>query len=402
MTQAKSAGAANGADSDEAAALADEAAQVGVVDEASTLAQAEQGGPLASEHSSDDSDEDAAADVVVNDPGAALLADLKAAPQPDASQPMAALPDSANSPQAPLDPGLVASLMPGSLSAPPVTPGVRSASADTDPAPDALADLPAVRMALEQSARAQGTTSAHAQAAVDPLQTASTADSSFVNGLAAQLSQQQTSDAGTASALADKDFQAALGDSAKQTKDASADARVDNFTNRLQGLADVITPRAVAATPPATPLAMNQGGWSESLVNRVMYLSSQNLKSADIQLSPAELGKLDIRVDMGPDQQTQVTFVSAHIGVRDALESQQGRLKELFAQQGLGPMDVNVSDQSRNQQGQEQQAQQASRGGASSGRVGRESGDAADVAPNAVESMAPSVVIGSSAVDYYA
>jgi flagellar hook-length control protein FliK len=359
---------------------------------------------LASDPGVDPGDKDDASDPLVNDPGATLLADLKAAPQPDPTQAVTAgpVPDPAAPVQTNLDPSVVASLMPGPISASPAAPGERPASADSDPAPDALADLPAVRMALEQSARAQGTTSAHAQAAVDPQSTASPADSSFVNGLAAQLSQQQTSDAGTASAIADKDFQAVLGDSAKQTKDASADARIDNFANRLQGLAEVITPRAVAATPQATPLAMNQGGWSESLVNRVMYLSSQNLKSADIQLSPAELGKLDIRVDMGPDQQTQVTFVSAHIGVRDALESQQGRLKELFAQQGLGQMDVNVSDQSRNSQGQEQQAQQASRGSASGGRVGRESGDGADVSPSAVESVAPSVVIGSSAVDYYA
>jgi flagellar hook-length control protein FliK len=372
-------------------------------DDSLALAQAEQDEPLASAASVDDDAEDAADSAVVNDPGATLLADLKAAPQPDASQAVTSAPDPSTLAQNPLDPALVASLMPGSISAPPPPPGERPARSDSDPAPDALADLPAVRMALEQSARAQGTTSAHAQAAVDPLQTPNGADSSFVNGLAAQLGQQQTSDAGAASVLADKDFQAVLGDNAKQAKEISADARVDNFANRLQGLAEVITPRAVAATPQATPLAMNQGGWSESLVNRVMYLSSQNLKSADIQLSPAELGKLDIRVDMGPDQQTQVTFVSAHIGVRDALESQQGRLKELFAQQGLGQMDVNVSDQSRNQQGQQQQAQQASRGGSGGGgRVGRDSGDGGDAMPNAVESVAPSVVIGSSAVDYYA
>jgi flagellar hook-length control protein FliK len=90
---------------------------------------------------------------------------------------------------------------------------------------------------------------------------------------------------------------------------------------------------------------MNQGAWAEGLVNRVMYLSSQNLKSADIQLEPAELGRLDIRVNVAADQATQVTFISGHAGVRDALDSQVHRLRELFAQQGLAQPDVNVADQ---------------------------------------------------------
>nr|GFC91419.1 hypothetical protein [Tanacetum cinerariifolium] len=61
---------------------------------------------------------------------------------------------------------------------------------------------------------------------------------------------------------------------------------------------------------------------------------TRSLKQADIQLEPAELGRLDIRVNMAADQQTQVTFMSAHVGVREALESQMSRLRDSFAQQG--------------------------------------------------------------------
>jgi flagellar hook-length control protein FliK len=130
-----------------------------------------------------------------------------------------------------------------------------------------------------------------------------------------------------------------------------------------------------------------------------MYLSSQNLKSADIQLTPAELGRLDIRVDMTPDQQTQVTFSSAHIGVREALESQQHRLKDMFNQQGMGQLDVNVSDQSRQSQG-EQQAQQARRAAADDNRGG--AADSVEPAVAAAQSVTSSVLLGTSAVDYYA
>ncbi|MGE6662163.1 flagellar hook-length control protein FliK [Pseudomonas sp. NPDC077408] len=100
---------------------------------------------------------------------------------------------------------------------------------------------------------------------------------------------------------------------------------------------------------PGQPVQMQQTGWSEAVVDRVMWLSSQNLKSAEIQLDPAELGRMEVRIDMTKDQ-TQVTFLSPHAGVRDALEGQMQRLRDMFAQQGM-TMDVNVSDQSRGWRG---------------------------------------------------
>ncbi len=54
---------------------------------------------------------------------------------------------------------------------------------------------------------------------------------------------------------------------------------------------------------------------------------------------------MEVRIDLSKDQ-AQVTFLSPHAGVRDALEGQMQRLREMFAQQGMNLMDVNVSDQS--------------------------------------------------------
>lgn len=275
---------------------------------------------------------------------------------------------------------------------------------DFDPTQDVLADLPALRLALEQTAKNNGTTSAHASqtSSADPAATNERGiEGSFVNGLAAMMGKEQAGEAGEGG---DTGF-AGLLDSAPKDPDAAAgDSRVDTFADRLQALTQTATAKtgnaAPLASPLGQPLAMQQSGWTEGLVNRVMYLSSQNLKSADIQLTPAELGRLDIRVDITPDQQTQVTFSSAHIGVREALESQQHRLKDMFNQQGMGQLDVNVSDQSRQSQGEQQQAQQSRR---STGE--RPAGDAIDTGEPAVAAVQPvtsSTVLGSSAVDYYA
>lgn len=265
-----------------------------------------------------------------------------------------------------------------------------------DPDADPLANLPTLRLALEQSAQAKGTTSAHA---LDPSQ--AQGDEASVNTLANLIDNAE----GEAGEPGGKAFGALLEDGLKDTKAASSDTRIDDFADRLASLTQAATAKTANAVPANAsplhqPLPMNQSAWTEGLVNRVMYLSSQNLKSADIQLEPAELGRLDIRVNVATDQSTQVTFISGHAGVRDALDSQLHRLRELFAQQGLAQPDVNVADQSRGQQ-QHQQAQEqgsnlsgvAARQGAGQGGV--EQGESA----GAVEQQ---VVIGDSAVDYYA
>lgn len=268
-----------------------------------------------------------------------------------------------------------------------------------DPEADPLDAMPAVRLAMEQGGHVSASSQAPAKTA-PTTQDQPTAAQNFAAGLATMVDQQATKD--STGQGGEKAFSGLIEGGLKDLKEASSDTRVDDFANRLAALTQAATPKTANALPPVTnaPLAMHQSGWTDEIVNRVMYLSSANLKSAEIQLQPAELGRLDIKVSMTADQQAQVNFMSAHPVVREALESQSGRLREMFAQQGMGQVDVNVSDQSR---GQEQQQQQAQTGGVSRGGRGGDSGDGGnhiDVA----EAVAPvtSTVIGSSAVDYYA
>lgn len=280
------------------------------------------------------------------------------------------------------------------------------APAAFDPEADPLADMPTLRLALEQTAQAQGTTSAHAASARSEATAQQPTDpnAAAVNTLA-NLVQKGEAEPGS-SERGDKAFTGLLDDGLKDLKNASSDTRVDDFANRLASLTQAATAKTANAVPVTPsplqqPLSMNQGGWTEGLVNRVMYLSSQNLKSADIQLEPAELGRLDIRVNVAADQSTQIHFVSGHAGVRDALDSQAHRLRELFAQQGLAQPDVSVADQSR-----EQQQQQAQQGGSNlSGVAARRAANGAGEGENVADATQPveqQVVIGDSAVDYYA
>ncbi|AMS13589.1 flagellar hook-length control protein [Pseudomonas chlororaphis] len=272
-----------------------------------------------------------------------------------------------------------------------------------DPEADPLDALPVVRLAMEQSGHVSASSQAQSKAAPTVVaDDGPTSAQTFASGMATMLDLQVDKD--STEQGGEKAFSGLLDDGLKDLKSAASDTRVDDFANRLAALTQAATPKTANAVPVNQPLAMHQSGWTEEVVNRVMYLSSVNLKSAEIQLQPAELGRLDIRVNMVPDQQTQVTFMSAHVGVREALEGQMHRLRDMFHQQGMGQVDVNVSDQSRNWQGGQEQAQQGqhrSNGASASG--GRLDGVDEELPPSVAEVAAStSTVIGSSAVDYYA
>lgn len=273
-----------------------------------------------------------------------------------------------------------------------------------DPEADPLDALPVVRLAMEQGGHVSASSQAAAKSAPAPAHADQpTSAQSFAAGMASMLDQQAAKD--STGQGGEKAFGGLIEDGLKELKNASSDTRVDDFANRLAALTQAVVPKTANALPPSTPLAMHQSGWTEEVVNRVMYLSSANLKSADIQLQPAELGRLDIRVNIAADQQTQINFMSGHAAVREALEGQMHRLRDMLAQQGMGQVDVNVSDQSRGwqgQPGQEQQQQNQARG--LSGNGGRGDGTERGGVDEVAEAAAPVVrsVIGSSVVDYYA
>ncbi|MEN2396166.1 flagellar hook-length control protein FliK [Pseudomonas halotolerans] len=290
----------------------------------------------------------------------------------------------------------------------PAAPAQASASAvdpEFDPQADPLDALPALRLAMEQgghvSAASQAQSKTPAPASLDG---ESTSAQTFAAGMASMLTvQADQNSTGPGSQGGDKAFSGLITEGLKDLTAASSDTRVDDFANRLAALTQAATPKTANAIPVNQPIAMNQSGWTEEVVNRVMYLSSVNLKAADIQLQPAELGRLDIRVNMVPDQQTQVTFMSAHSGVREALEGQMHRLRDSFAQQGMGQVDVSVSDQSRGSQGQDQQAQQQAQAGRTTSSGGRVDSVEEDLPASIAEVAATATsVIGTSAVDFYA
>lgn len=273
--------------------------------------------------------------------------------------------------------------------------------ASFDPELDALNQLPAVRMALEMGAK-EG---ALAEQAATPLaQAAPAAQNASQTLLASQVVQDEMPVDGDTAQVTELKLEVLTAKGLEALKEGMANTNPDHFVSKLDALSQAISQQNPLSTRAPVligqPVTMQQGGWSEAVVDRVMVMSSQNLRSAEIQLDPAELGRLEVRISMSQDQ-SQVTFASPHAGVREALDSQMHRLRELFAQQGMNLLDVNVSDQSLNR-GWQGQGQDSESGRGGSGRGGERLG-AEDSSPIAgLESTRSAAVSSRGLVDYYA
>lgn len=93
---------------------------------------------------------------------------------------------------------------------------------------------------------------------------------------------------------------------------------------------------------------VNQTGWGEAVGHRLMMMVNGKIQSANIHLNPAELGPIEVRVNVNHEHAT-VHFVSSNSTVRSAIEDAFPDLKEMFSQNGLSLAGANVSQQSPHQ-----------------------------------------------------
>lgn len=114
-----------------------------------------------------------------------------------------------------------------------------------------------------------------------------------------------------------------------------------------------------------------QAQWNAEVAEKVAWFSARNISAAEIRLDPPELGSLQIKIQLNSDQ-AQVTINSPHASVREALDQTSARLREMFDQQGLDLVDVNVGSGG---DGSRSQAEGGGNGGSSF------SGEADDEAP---------------------
>ena len=112
-----------------------------------------------------------------------------------------------------------------------------------------------------------------------------------------------------------------------------------------------VASQAVFQLPVELPTANKQ--WGEQLAGRLRWLAAHQVRVADLQLNPAELGPLRVRVEHSGEA-ASVTFTVQQAATRELLEANLPRLRDLFSAQGMELLDVDVSGESLTGRGEQQ------------------------------------------------
>jgi len=134
-------------------------------------------------------------------------------------------------------------------------------------------------------------------------------------------------------------FQATLDVASQQASQVSQAARQ---------AAEVAVPLRSYATSIDVPVG--QADWGDKVMGKLSWLTARNMSVAEIHLTPPDMGPMEVKVRVQNDQAT-VTVHAANPVVREQLELNSHRLRDMLGEQGLSLDQFDVSDQSRQQAG---------------------------------------------------
>lgn len=105
--------------------------------------------------------------------------------------------------------------------------------------------------------------------------------------------------------------------------------------------------------PPAIQAPLHDPRWNQQLGDRVLWMARGEAQTAQISITPAQLGPIQISISLQGDQMT-AQFISAHQEVRQALEDAMPRLREMLSGAGinLGQANVGAQQQQRDTRAQ--------------------------------------------------
>ena len=105
------------------------------------------------------------------------------------------------------------------------------------------------------------------------------------------------------------------------------------------GVSLTAAPHGAAPAPePRTsvqvPVPLGRPEWPAALGERISWLVGNKVQVADIQITPPQLGPVEVRITLQNDQAT-LAFVSVQPAVREAIQAALPRLGDLIAQSGV-------------------------------------------------------------------
>jgi flagellar hook-length control protein FliK len=139
----------------------------------------------------------------------------------------------------------------------------------------------------------------------------------------------------------------------KHSRDAGGDSLLSGgVADGAAGLAQVSSGATVnvdSTQSPTPTLKVTPGvetsEFGQGVADRVSWMVDNNLNGAKLQVNPAQLGPIEVRIAVQGGH-AQVWMTSHSAVTRDALESSSGKLREMLGAQGFGQVSVDISQRS--------------------------------------------------------
>jgi len=109
---------------------------------------------------------------------------------------------------------------------------------------------------------------------------------------------------------------------------------------------------------PAITKPLSHPEWNKDLGERIVWMGSRAIPSAEIRLNPQHLGPVSVRVDVA-DNQATVVFTAQYAATREALEASIPKLREMMGAQQVDLVEVNISQGTTSDQGRQQSQRSA-------------------------------------------
>lgn len=159
--------------------------------------------------------------------------------------------------------------------------------------------------------------------------------------------------------------------------DASEDPAsntVHNFSDAFRTFENTQASNQQVSQTSRVPVRVGNEGWNTAIGQHILRMSTEQMKSAELELNPPELGPLKIVLDLQSDQ-LSTTFVTGSAQVQQALEASVPRLQEMMSQAGyqLNQVNVQTSFHDGQREAPQQQAQLNGRANNSTSGTGENS-----------------------------
>lgn len=144
--------------------------------------------------------------------------------------------------------------------------------------------------------------------------------------------------------------------------DASTQTNVPVAAAQTPAIAANADTKAAADQKLTVPQQVGSEDWGSGLGDKVVWMVGNQTRGAEIHLNPPALGPLEVRVSIA-DGQANLSFMTHHAAVREAIEAATPRLREMLGDTGISMGNVSVDVGSFSQQQSQQQQQTASSNG---------------------------------------